>query len=46
MMKLANDGDTWVWTFKDVKGLLDATENAIAELPGASNDNETTGEQT
>jgi len=46
MMKLAHDGDTWVWTFKDVKGLLDATENAIAELPGASNDNETTGEQT
>ena len=46
MMKLAHDGDTWVWTFKDVKGLLDATDKAIKELPGTPNDNETTEGKT
>ena len=46
MMKLANKEDTWVWTFKDTKGLLDATKNAIAQLSGTSNDKETTEGQT
>ena len=42
MKKLDNSEDTWVWTFKNVKGLLDATNEAIGQLPPAPNDMEAT----
>ena len=46
MKKLENKKDTWVWTFKDTKGLLDANEKAIKKLSGTPNDKETTEGKT
>jgi len=39
MQSLANNSDTWVWPFDDVKGLISAGQSAIAQLEGAAQSN-------
>jgi len=45
MKKLENKTDTWVWTFKDISGLIEASKNAIETLSGTINTKKNANQQ-